>query len=143
MNLIDIIVDGLIHRLDPVLHEYLPVEQLCAMDTGQLLDFLDQGQRLLMGNKFRGLDAIHEELEFRQFKVPTCYIVAVIVPLRHLNDVQAKISQSFNITIDRLALRSNIMRLQVGNDLAGGYGMVFVRVFQQVLHDVDNLQLLK
>lgn len=113
------------------------------MDTGQLLDFLDQGQRLLMGNKFRGLDAIHEELEFRQFKVPTCYIVAVIVPLRHLNDVQAKISQSFNITIDRLALRSNIMRLQLGNDLAGGYGMVFVRVFQQVLHDVDNLQLLK
>ena len=143
MNLIDIIVDGLIHRFDPVLHEYLSVEQLCAMDTGQLLDFLDQGQRLLMGNKFRGLDAIHEELEFRQFKVPTCYIVAVIVSLRYLNDVQAKIPQSFNITIDRLSLRSNIMRLQVGNDLAGGYGMVFIRVFQQVLHDVDNLQLLK
>ena len=143
MNLIDIIVDGLIHRFDPVLHEYLPVEQLCAVDTGQLFDFLDQGQRLLMGNKFRGLDAIHEELEFRQFKVPTCYIVAAIVPLRYLNDVQAKIPQSFNITIDRLSLRSNIMRLQVGNDLAGGYGMVFIRVFQQVLHDVDNLQLLK
>ena len=65
MNLIDIIVDGLIHRLDPVLHEYLPVEQLRAVDTGQLLDFLDQGQRFLMGNKFRGLDAIHEELELR------------------------------------------------------------------------------
>ena len=48
-----------------VLHEYLPVEQLCAVDTGQLLDFLDQGQRFLMGNKFRGLDAIHEELELR------------------------------------------------------------------------------
>ena len=126
MNLIDIIVDGLIHRFDPVLHEYLSVEQLCAMDTGQLLDFLDQGQRLLMGNKFRGLDAIHEELELRQFKVAACYIVAVIVPLRYLNDVQAKIPQSFNITIDRLSLRSNIMRLQVGNDLAGGYGMVFI-----------------
>ena len=92
MNLIDIIVDGLIHRFDPVLHEYLSVEQLCAVDTGQLLDFLDQGQRLLMGNKFRGLDAIHEELELRQFKVPTCYIVAVIVPLRYLDDVQSKIS---------------------------------------------------
>lgn len=48
MNLIDIIVDGLIHRFDSVLHEYLSVEQLCAMDTGQLLDFLDQGQRLLI-----------------------------------------------------------------------------------------------
>ena len=143
MNLIDIIVDGLIHRFDPVLHKYLPVEQLRTMDAGQLFNLLDQGQRLLMGNKFRGLDAIHEELEFRQFKVAACYIVAVIVPLRYLNDVQAKIPQSFNITIDRLSLRSNIMRLQVGNDLAGGYGMVFIRVFQQVLHDVDNLQLLK
>ena len=98
--------------------EYLPVEQLCAMNAGQLLDFLDQGQRLLMGNKFRGLDAIHEELEFRQFKVPTCYIVAVIVPLRYLDDVQAKIPQSFNITIDRLALCGNIVGLQVGNDLS-------------------------
>jgi hypothetical protein len=47
-------------------------------------------------------------------------------PLGYLNDVQAKIPQSFNITIDRLSLRSNIMRLQVGNDLAGGYGMVFI-----------------
>ena len=92
MNLIDIIVDGLIHRLDPVLHEYLPVEQLCAVDTGQLLDFLDQGQRFLMGNKFRGLDAIHEELELRQFKITACYIVAVIVPLRYLDNVQSKIS---------------------------------------------------
>ena len=143
MNLIDIIVDGLIHRLDPILHEYLPVEQLCAVDTGQLLDFLDQGQRFLMGNKFRGLDAIHEELELRQFKVTACHVVAVIVPLAYLNNVQAKIPQSIDITIDRLSLRGNIMKLQVGNDLAGGYGMVFVRVFQQVLHDVDNLQLLK
>ena len=65
MNLIDIIVDGLIHRLDPVLHEYLPVEQLCAMNAGQLFNLFDQGQRFLMGNKFRGLDAIHEELELR------------------------------------------------------------------------------
>lgn len=40
MNLIDIIVDGLIHRLDPVLHEYLPVEQLCAMNAGQLFNLL-------------------------------------------------------------------------------------------------------
>ena len=143
MNLIDIIVDGLIHRLDPILHEYLPVEQLCAVDTDQLLDFLDQGQRFLMGNKFRGLDAIHEELELRQFKVTACHVVAVIVPLRYLNDVQAKIPQSIDITIDRLSLRGNIMKLQVGNDLAGGHGMLFVRVFQQVLHDVDNLQLLK
>ena len=92
MNLIDIIVDGLIHRLDPVLHEYLPVEQLCAMNAGQLFNLFDQGQRFLMGNKFRGLDAIHEELELRQFKVTACYIVAVIVPLRYLDDVQSKIS---------------------------------------------------
>ena len=48
-----------------VLHEYLPVEQLCAMDAGQLFNLFDQGQRFLMGNKFRGLDAIHEELELR------------------------------------------------------------------------------
>ena len=65
MNLIDIIVDGLIHRLDPVLHEYLPVEQLCAMNAGQLFNLFDQGQRFLMSKKFLGLDAIHEELELR------------------------------------------------------------------------------
>ena len=114
---------------------------LLYTSTGQLLDFLDQGQRLLMGNKFRGLDAIHEELELRQFKVPTCYIVAVIVPLRYLNDVQAKIPQSVDITIDRLSLRGNIMKLQVGNDLAGGHGMLFVRVFQQVLLSLIHISL--
>ena len=62
MNLIDIVVDGLIHRLDPVLHEYLPVEQLCAVDTGQFLYLLDQGQRLLVGDELRGLHAIHKQL---------------------------------------------------------------------------------
>ena len=62
------------------------------MNAGQLFNLFDQGQRFLMGNKFRGLDAIHEELELGQLKITACYIVAVIVPLRYLDDVQSKIS---------------------------------------------------
>ena len=67
----------------------------------------------------------------------------MIVSFAYLNNVQAKIPQRINITVNRLALCGNIVGFQVGDDLVGGHGMIFVRVLQQVLHDVDNLQLLK
>ena len=42
VDLIDIIVDGLIHRFDPVLHEDLAIEELRLMDAGKLLNLLDE-----------------------------------------------------------------------------------------------------
>ena len=56
MDRIHIVIDGLVSRLHAVPDEDLSVQQLCLMDTGQLLDLPDQSVRLLPSNKLRGLN---------------------------------------------------------------------------------------
>ena len=70
VNLIHVVVDGLVHGLNPVFHKYLAVELLGLMDTGQPLDLLDEAHGLFLGDKFGGLHAVHQQLQLRQFKIP-------------------------------------------------------------------------
>ena len=51
MDRIHIVVDGLIHRLDPVLDKHLPIEKLRFIYAGQVLNLLDEGHGLLVGDE--------------------------------------------------------------------------------------------
>ena len=104
MDLIYIVVDGLIHGLDAVLHKYLTVQQLCVMIAGECLNLLDQRGGLLMGNEFGGLHAIHEKLQLRQFKSAACNIVTVKTATLDLNDIHTEDTQCFDVIIYALAL---------------------------------------
>ena len=42
VNLVDVIVDGLVHGLDAVGHEHLPPELIRFMHAAEPLDLLDQ-----------------------------------------------------------------------------------------------------
>ena len=51
MDLIDIEVDGLVHRLDPVFYIDLTLEQLRLVDTGQRFNLSNQRRGLLVRNE--------------------------------------------------------------------------------------------
>ena len=51
MNCIHIIVDGFTHGFHAVPHEYLAIQQLGFVDTGQRFNFFDKRCGLLMRNE--------------------------------------------------------------------------------------------
>ena len=125
MDLIYIVVDGLVHGLDTILHEHLPIEKLRTMDTGQLLNFLDQRQGLLMGDEFRGLDTIHQQLELRQIKGAAGKEIPA-APAPAQLDVIAQRTQCLNIAVHALALAADALRLQQLHQLRHVQQVVFI-----------------
>ena len=75
MDRIHIVEDGLVHGLDPVGNKHLAGKKLGVKGVCQLLNLLDEGNRLLLCNELGGLDAVHHELQFGKFKVPGADIV--------------------------------------------------------------------
>ena len=136
MDRIHIIVDGLIHGLDPILHIDLALKELCLMDAGQLLDLPDQRHCLLMCDEFRRLHAIHKQFQLRKLEIPLRNIVALEPAGIHMDDIQAIKAQSLNVIVNTLALGTDALGAEILHDLLDGDRMLLIRVLKQVIHDI-------
>ena len=139
VDLVHIIIDGLVHGLDAVGHKDLAAELPGLIDAGQALDLFDEGDRLLVGDELGGLDAVHQQLQLGQLKVPVPHIVAIDTAALHLDHVQAEQPQGLDIVIDALALCRNIFFRQTVDDLIHRHRMLLIRTAQQKVHHIQQL----
>ena len=127
VKLVHIIVDGLIHGLDPVLYIKLAPQQLRIIDTGQAFDLLDQRQGLLVRNEFGRLHAVHQQFQFRQLKFMAGHIVPTVFPTAGLKNVKPILPQRLQIIIDALALCRNPVAFQLPNQLGHRHRVILIR----------------
>ncbi|MPN21493.1 hypothetical protein SDC9_168873 [bioreactor metagenome] len=52
MNFIHVIIDGLVHALDPIRNVDLTIKQLCLIDAGHFFNLFNQRTGFLVCNKF-------------------------------------------------------------------------------------------
>ena len=70
MDGVHVVVDGLVHALDPVLHEQLPLHEGRLVDAHEARQLFDELHGLALRDELAGLDAVDEELDLRQLEVP-------------------------------------------------------------------------
>ena len=126
LNGINVVVDGLVHRLDPVFYIDLTVEELRFVDAGQRFNLLNQRCGLLVGDEFGGLNAIDQQLQLRQLKTAVGNIVAGILAGPTLHDVQAKNAQRLDVIVNTFPFTGNPMCGEMLNQLAHRNQMVFI-----------------
>lgn len=143
MDLIHVIVDGLIHSLDSVLHENLAIEKLRIVIACKGLNFLDQRGSLLVGDELGGLNAIHQQLQFRKLEHTTRHIIPVETIALDLNDINAKYAQCLDVIVNALTLSRDAVRLQITDDLVHTNRLLLVGILKQVIHDMEQLQFLE
>ena len=105
VDLVDIVVDALVHRLDAARHDDLSVELAGVIPADQRLELADQLARLPVRNKFCRLDRVHQQLELRQLEVPAAEVIVVVAALLLPDYVEAEFSQLVKILVQRLAVR--------------------------------------
>ena len=140
-DLVHIIIHALIHALDAAADIDLPLQELRIIDTGKALDFFDECQGLFVCNEFRRLHTVDQQLELRHFKCAR----ADVIPGRFrlgLHDVHPERAQCLEIAVNALALSRYSALRQLCDHLRHGHRMTFVRLLQQDLHQVQQLQFL-
>ena len=70
VELVDVVVDTLVHGLDPPGDEYLPLQLPGVVDADQRLQLFDETAGLALRDEPGGLHRIHQQLQLRQFKLP-------------------------------------------------------------------------
>ena len=95
-----------------------------------------------MGDEFGGLYAVHQQLQFRQLEIPARDIIACVSPVAGFDNVKAEVAERFKIVIEAFALCSDVVPCQLLRDLAPSGGVALVRVLQQILHHIEDFQLL-
>ena len=70
VEFIDIVINALVHGLDPAADIDLSLKLPGLMAAGQLLQLADKGVTLSLGNEAGGLHRVHKQLQLGQFKVP-------------------------------------------------------------------------
>ena len=112
------------------------------MDAGQCLNLLDQRGRFLMRNKFGGLDAVHQQLQLRELKIPVGDIVPAGAAGPGLHNIQTEVLKCFYVAVNALALGGDTLGFQKADDLINGNGMIFIGVLQKIIHDVERFEFL-
>ena len=70
VELVDVVVDALVHGLDPPGDEYLPLQLPGVVDADQRLQLFDETAGLALRDEPGGLHRIHQQLQLRQLKLP-------------------------------------------------------------------------
>lgn len=126
-------------RVCSFIYENAALQRIILKNTP---DLLDERRGLLMRDELGRLHAIHQQLELRQLKVPGSNIVAAAALGLVLLDVHAEQAQRVYVIIDALAFGLNALSVQVFHDLPSRGGMLGIRLLQQILHDVEQLEFL-
>ena len=138
VELVDGVVDALVHGLDPPVHVDLPLELPGLVDAGETLQLADEVVALPFGDKFAGLHCVHQQLELRQLKGALPHEPARVLPLPAL-DVQSRLPQHLHVVVDALALGRDALGRQGIDEGLGGDGVLLVGALQQDLTEHQQL----
>ena len=108
---------------------------------GEALQLFDELVAGGFGDDPAGLDGVDEQLQFRQLKIPGGDVVAAVLS-RDGENVHAVILQGRDVRVDGLAVADNIVLFQHGKKLRRSHRVILVRIFLQVVEDVQDFQLL-
>ena len=131
---VHIIIDGLVHALDPVHHKDLPVELLGLVDAGQGLQLVDEGASLFVGDELGGLDTVHQQLQLRQLEHPAAHVVA----LGGAHDVHAIVLEQAQVGVQTLTLGGDVMAGQMGDHVLDGHQVFLVAAAQEEVTQVEQ-----
>ena len=111
------------------------------MDAALAAQLFDQFPGLFLREEPAGLDGVDEQLQFRQLKIPGGNVVAAVLPGNGEN-VHAVILQGRDIRVNGFAIADNIVLFQHGKKLRRSHRVILVRIFLQVIEDIEDFQLL-
>ena len=138
---VHIIVDGLVHVLDPPGHHHIPADLLGLLLAAQTAELIDELQGLLLGEEPAGLHRADEQLQFRQLELALADIVAAVFATVD-EDINAEVLQCGNVRIDGFPVTEDSVALQHFRKLRCSHRVILVGVFLQVVQDIQNFQLL-
>ena len=138
---VDGVVDALVHRLDAVRDKDLPLQLLRLISARKALDFLYQLVALLVRDEARGLNRVDKKLQLRQLEFAADDMISHALALP-LFDVEPEQTEHFNVVVERLALRVDAVFAQRVRYLGERHSVLVVRVFEQDLHQIEQLYFL-
>ena len=135
------IVDALIHGLDAARHHHLPPQLPGLVDADQPFQLGNQLQGLFLRQKPGGLDRVHQQLQFRQLKIPGGQIVPA-APALAVQNVHALFPQGFQIAVNAFSFGCDAPCFQMGENVLHGQGVVAVAFSLQQVLEHQELSLL-
>ena len=129
VDLVHVVVDALVHGLHAAGDDDLALQVFGFMPAGKAGQLADQVRRLAVGDELGGLDGIHEELELGQFELAAAEAVVVIVAGMSGDDVHSETAKFLQILIERLAIRVDPGRGELGYEILYRQGMPVIRLF--------------
>ena len=141
VELVNGIIDALVHGLGPAIHVNLPLELAGLVAAGQGLQLSDQVAAFPLGDKPGGLHRVHQQLELGQLEGPLSQKPPRVLSLAVLH-VQAEYPQGLHVVIDALALSLDVPLLQPLDQLGHRHGVVLVGALPQQPAQAEQLELL-
>ena len=141
LNGVHVKVNGLVHAFDPPGNQHVPAHEPCVVDAALAAQFFNQLPGFFLREEPAGPDGVDEQLQFRQLKIPGGNVVAAVLPGKR-DDVHAVILQGRDIRVDGFTVADNIVLLQHGKKLRRSHRVIQVRIFLQIIEDIEDFQLL-
>ena len=133
MESIHIVVDALVHGLDPAGNKDLPLHLPGLGLAGQPFQLPDKLFALILGDELAGLHRIHQQLEFRQFKGAAAQIVPA-APAPAQFHIYPAGPQGLDIVVDALALGPDPLGFQCPDQLGHAERVILIGFsFQNIL----------
>ena len=137
MQLVNIVVNGFVHRFHTARDIDLPVELGGLIVADVFFQLLDQLTGFTGRDEFCGLDGINQQLQLWQLKIPRAkMILCSAVPLLRY-DVKTIIPQLLKMIVERLSIGGNIHSGQFPYDLLQRKRMLVVGLRCEDVHEME------
>ena len=136
MNGIDVIIDALIFRLNSACNIDLTLQLSGIVFPGDLLQLSYQISGFLRGNEAGGLYCIHQQLQFRKFKLSTAEVIAASQSALHLYHIVTEVRKTLHIAVNTLPFCMDSLILQVFYNIRSTHGMFLIRVLLQHFNQI-------
>ena len=111
LQTIHVVVDTLVHMFYAIEDKNLTAEFLCLTLSAEGLEFLDEFEGFLAGDKSRALHRIHQKAKFGQFEIAACKVVSAATRCV-VFDIKSECFECLNIAVKRFSLTVYILRRQ-------------------------------
>ena len=142
VQLVHVVVNALVHGFYAACYEDLSVELYGIVGTDQRLEFFYQRAGFFLSDESGGLDGIHKQLQFRELEHPRNKVVIVHFSHTGRDDIHPEPAQLFQVEIERLAIRTDVVASESGSDLRHSESMVLIRFFRKDLSQIEQFQFL-
>ena len=116
-------------------HDDLPMKRSAFMLAAELLQLVNQLQRLLLRKRLAGRNGVNDQLQFREFKIMLLQpISATAIFMR--NGKSILILQQTNIIIDAISFRPNATFAELLHDCRHRNRVFVVRFFFKYLFQI-------